>query len=76
MTHVPMLSTFALETLRSGGRIVHGVSSMRLESVSGETVLARAYAEASYLLEAGLAVVSSETHSTATTQYQRVILAQ
>ena len=79
MTHVPMLSTYVLEVLQSGGQIVHETNeegvTMRLEDTNNQTLMSRVFAEASYLLTQGLARVTSEVNASATAQYQRVITA-
>jgi hypothetical protein len=48
---------------------------MSLVNNQGETVLARVFAEAAYLLSQGLAVVSSVAHASSNSEYHRVIVA-
>lgn len=76
--HVPMLSSYAHEVLTQGGQIVHEVSEgqiqMTLQTNEGETVLNRVFAEASYLMQAGLAVVQSVTLASSENSYRRVII--
>jgi hypothetical protein len=74
-----MLSSYAHEVLTQGGQIVHetveGSVHMSLVNNQGETVLARVFAEAAYLLSQGLAVVSSVAHASSNSEYHRVIVA-
>jgi hypothetical protein len=74
-----MLSSYAHQVLTQGGHIVHetveGSVQMSLVNSQGQTVLSRVFAEAAYLLSQGLAIVSSETNATTTTEYSRVIVA-